>query len=65
MIFTAGSWVVGDNGTAYETLVQKFERTPAISAANVIVNIFCLFICELIIYVAIIYRMYRPYSLCA
>ena len=62
MIFIAGSCVVGDNGTAYETLVSnnKFERTTAISAANVIVDIFCL--CSvLIIYVSTIYR---HYSLC-
>jgi hypothetical protein len=66
VIFIAGNWDVVDNGTAYETLVsnKKFERTTAISAANVIASIFCLLSCTLMIYVSIIYRMYRPYSLC-
>ena len=61
MIFTTGSCVVGDNDTAFEILVNnpEFERTIAVSAASVIVNIiiFVLFICILIIYLSIIYRI--------
>ena len=67
MIFTVGRSVVGDNGTAYETLVsnQEFERNTAISAVNEIVNIiFVLFICILMIYVSIVYRMYIYCGLC-
>lgn len=57
MIFTAGSCDVGDNGTAYETLVSnhKFERIPA---PNVIIIILCLFNSMLMIYAFIIYRLY-------
>lgn len=65
MIFTAGRCVVGANGTAYETLEDQLERNTAISAVNVTVNIiFVLFICILMIYLSIEYRMYIYCSLC-
>jgi hypothetical protein len=63
VIFTAGSCIIGDNDTAYETLVGQLGRNTAISGVNVTVNIiFVPFIFIFMIYVFIILKSSMLYS---